>query len=136
MKPAILLYDATCRFCRAGAARALWVVPRGSVVLGDVNDSVLQARYNVTPEAAKRAMHLVTPRGRVTSGAYAVRDLLRISRWAWPLANLWRILGFPWLANHLYPWVADHRYLFMGKNAPGDDKCVDGGCELYLGRRG
>jgi predicted DCC family thiol-disulfide oxidoreductase YuxK len=133
MRSAILLYDATCRFCTAGSKRALWVVPRGSVVLADVNDAVLQAKYGVTPEAAKRAMHLVTQRGRVSAGAYAVRDLLRMSRWAWPFANLWRIPGFAWLANHIYSWVADHRYLFMGKEPPGKDACDDG-CELYLGR--
>src|SRR4051812_6276283 len=89
MKKAILLYDATCRFCTAGSKRALWVVPRGSVELRDVNDPALQAQYGVTPEAAKKAMHLVGPRGRISVGAYAVRDLLRMSRWAWPLALLW-----------------------------------------------
>src|SRR5438105_2878660 len=105
--PSLLLYDARCRFCRAGSKRALWIVPKGSVVLADVNDPVLQARYGVTPEAAKRAMHLVSPKGRVTAGAYAVRELLRMSRWAWPLAYLWRIPGFEWLANRAYSWVAD-----------------------------
>ena len=103
--------------------------------MGDVNEPDLQARYHVTPEAAKRAMHLVSPRGRVTAGAYAVRELLRMSRWAWPLANLWRIPGFPLLANHLYSWVADHRYLFMGKEPQGEDNCQDGACRLYLGKR-
>jgi predicted DCC family thiol-disulfide oxidoreductase YuxK len=133
MAPAILLYDATCRFCTAGSKRALWIVPSGSVVLADVNNPVLQAKYGVTPEAAKRAMHLVTPRGRVSAGAYAVRGLLRMSKWAWPFANLWRIPGFPWLANHLYSWAANHRYLFMGKEPPGEDACDDA-CELYLGK--
>src|SRR5213592_4157029 len=108
--PSLLLYDASCRFCRAGSKRALWIVPRGSVVLADVNDPELQARYGVTPEAAKRAMHLVSPKGRISAGAWAVRDLLRMSRWAWPAADLWHIPGFPWVANHLYAWVADHRY--------------------------
>ena len=134
MKPAILLYDATCRFCTASSKRALWFVPRGSLLLKDVNDPVLQEKYGVTPVAAKRAIHLVSPRGRVSVGAYAVRDILRMSRWAWPFAYLWRIPGFAWVANHLYSWVADHRYLFMGRIARGEEGCEDGACSVYLGR--
>ena len=80
-------------------------------------------------------MHLVTPRGRVSVGADAARDILRMSRWAWPLANLWRVPGFPWIADHVYAWVADHRYLFMGKEPEGPDRCDDGACAVYLGRR-
>ena len=71
----------------------------------------------------------------MSAGAYAVRDLLRMSGWAWPLARLWRIPGFSWLANHLYAWVADHRYLFMGKEPEGEDGCAEGECALYLGRK-
>ena len=131
---AILLYDATCRFCTASSKRALWVVPEGRLTLADVNDPALQARYRVTPEAAKRAMHLVSPSGRVSVGAYAVRELFRMSRWAWPLVNLWRIPGFANLANYLYAWVSDHRYLFMGKTIRAEDTCEDGACSIYLGR--
>ena len=129
----VLLYDATCRFCTAGSKRALWIAPPGSVELRDVNDPAMQSRYGITPEEAKREMHLVSPRGRITVGAHAVRELLRISRWAWPLANFWRVPGFAWLADRLYAWIADHRYLFMGKNPPGDDACGDA-CAIYLGK--
>ncbi len=135
MKPAILLYDATCRFCTAGSKRALWLVPRGSLLLRDVNDATLQARYGVTPNAAKRAIHLVSPRGRVSAGAYAVRNLLNMSRWAWPFAYFWRVPGFTGLANHLYSWVADHRYLFLGRVSQGEEECEDGECSVHLGRK-
>ncbi len=133
----ILLYDATCRFCTAGSKRALWFAPRGSLVLQDVNDPALQARYGVTPEAAKLAMHLVSPRGRVSVGAYAVRELLRTSRWTLlrPLAYLWRVPGFAWVANRLYAWVADHRYLFMGRSVSREDGCEDDACNIHLGRK-
>lgn len=102
-----------------------------------MNDPALQARYGVTPEAAKRAMHLISPRGRVSVGAYAVRDLLRTSRWMLmrPLALLWRVPGFAWLADHVYSWVADHRYLFMGRSVSKEDGCEDGACAVHLGRK-
>ena len=126
-----LLYDASCAFCTASSKQALRLVPEGTLELLDVNDPAVQMRYGVTPEAAQRAMHLVRPGGRVSKGAHAARDILRLSRWAWPLANLWRIPGFSWLADRVYAWVAEHRYLFMGKVSPAES-CDNDGCRLYL----
>lgn len=126
-----LLYDASCAFCTASSKQALRFVPRGTLDLLDVNNPSVQARYGVTPEAAQREMHLVRPNGQVSKGARAVRDLLRLSRWAWPLANFWRIPGFSWLADRVYAWVAEHRYLFMGKVSPAES-CDNDGCRLYL----
>ncbi len=136
-RQSILLYDATCRFCTASSKRALWFAPRGSLLLRDVNDPALQARYGVTPDAAKRAMHLVSPRGRVSVGAYAMRELLRRSRWVFvrPLAYLWRVPGFAWVADHAYSWVADHRYLFMGRSVSREDGCEDDACSIHLGKK-
>ncbi len=129
-----LLYDATCALCTASSNQALRIVPAGTIELLDANDPAVQARYGVTPEAAQREMHLISPNGRVSAGARAVRNLLRLSRWAWPLANLWRIPGFPWLADRVYAWVAQHRYLFMGRIAPSAE-CENGACRIYAGRR-
>ncbi len=128
-----LLYDASCAFCTAGSKQALRFVPSGTLDLLDVNDPAVQARYGVTPEAAQREMHLIRPNGKVSAGADAIRNLLRLSPWAWPLARFWRIPGFPWLADRVYAWVAAHRYLFMGKIAPSAE-CENGACKLYTGR--
>src|SRR5687767_7525146 len=128
-----LLYDASCAFCMASSKQALRFVPPGTLDLLDVNDPSVQARYGVTPEAAQREMHLIRPNGRVSAGARAVRDLLRLSKWAWPLANFWRIPGFSWLADRVYAWVAEHRYLFMGKVTPSA-QCENGACKIYAGR--
>ena len=127
-----LLYDATCGFCTASSKQALRLVPLGTLELVDVNDPKIQARYGITREDAQRAMHLIRPNGRMSEGASAVRDILRLSRWAWPLANFWRIPGFPWLADRVYAWVADHRYFFMGKVEPAAG-CENGACKVYLG---
>ena len=126
-----LLYDASCAFCTASSKQALRLVPPGTLELLDVNDASVQARYGVTPEAAQREMHLVSSNGRVSKGALAARDILRLSRWAWPLANFWRIPGFSWAADRVYAWVAEHRYLFMGRVSPAES-CDNDGCRLYL----
>ena len=130
-----LLYDASCAFCTASSKQALRLVPAGTLELLDVNDASVQERYRVNPEAAQREMHLVRSNGRVSKGAHAARDILRLSRWAWPLANFWRIPGFSWVADRVYAWVAVHRYLFMGMSEAGGDpaaKCENGACRLYL----
>ncbi len=61
MKPVLLLYDATCRFCTESARQAAWLRPRGGLRRADVNDPRIQARYRITPAAVARALHLVTP---------------------------------------------------------------------------
>ena len=128
-----LLYDATCAFCTASSKQALRFVPPGTLDLLDVSDPAVQAQYGVSPEAAQREMHLIRPNGRVSAGAWAIRDLLRLSKWAWPLARFWRIPGFSWLADRVYAWVAQHRYLFMGRVAPSAS-CENEACKVYAGR--
>lgn len=126
-----LLYDASCAFCTVSSKQALRLVPPGMLELLDVNDASVQARYGVTPGAAQREMHLVRSNGHISRGARAARDILRLSRWAWPLANFWRIPVFSWLADRVYAWVAGRRYLFMGKISPAAE-CENGACRLYL----
>jgi len=129
VKSALLLYDGTCAFCTQSAGQARWLRPRGGLRLADVNDPRIQARYGITRAAAARAMHLVTPDGRVLVGAAAVAGLLRRSRWAWPLAAAWAVPGFPRLADRAYAWVADHRYLLPGAPARA---CAGGACAIHL----
>ncbi len=136
-QPAILLYDATCRFCEASSRQALRVVPTNAIKREDINDPALQARYNVSPQAANREMHIITTAGEVTHGGEAVRQILKLSRWLWPLALFWYLPGFAWVAQKIYLWIADHRYLFMGKverQAVKDGTGCDGdSCSLHLG---
>lgn len=132
-QPTIMLYDATCRFCDASSRAALRIVPQGAVVRQDINDPKIQQRYNISTEAAQREMHVVDQAGTVTHGAAAVRELILLSSWLWPLAFLWRIPGFGWLAQKIYLWVADHRYLFMGRVAKQEPECENGACAVHLG---
>ncbi len=134
--PTLLLYDATCRFCEASSKRAMSIVPIRAIERQDINDPTVQARYGISPAAAQREMHLVSPGGRVTHGGQAVREILQLSSWLWPLAFLWYIPGVAWVAQRVYLWIADHRYLFMGKNArqkieTGPD--CEGACSVHLG---
>lgn len=136
----LLLYDASCRFCDLGSKAVLEYLPTGAIERADVNDSLIQKRYGISREAAQREMYLVNRRGEVSHGIWAVGELLKLSRWAWPLAWLWHIPGFTYIGQKIYLWVADHRYLIMGRvNKDGvsmseGDACKDGACSIHLGQ--
>jgi predicted DCC family thiol-disulfide oxidoreductase YuxK len=129
----IILYDATCRFCEASSRTALKFVPKGAMERLDINDPLLQAKYDITPQQAQREMHVVAG-GKVTHGAGAVRQIFIMSPVLWLFAFLWYIPGFSWLSQKLYMWVADHRYLFMGVNTPPEAACDGDSCSLHLGK--
>jgi len=129
----MLLYDGTCRFCEASSRQAMKIVSPEVIERRDINDPLIQARYEISSEAAQREMYLVDPAGNLSHGAGAVRELLKLSGWAWPLAWFWKIPGVPWIAQHVYLWIADHRYLIMGR-AQAATACEDGACSVHLGR--
>ena len=136
----LLLYDATCRFCDLGSKTVLKLLPIGAIERADVNDSLIQKKYGISREAAQREMYLVNRRGEVTHGIWAVGELVRLSRWAWPLGWLWHIPGFTYIGQKIYLWIADHRYMIMGRvNKDAEpmnevDACKDGTCSIHLGQ--
>src|SRR4029077_6569575 len=133
----LLLYDASCRFCDLGSKTVLKLLPVGTIDRADVNDSIIQQSYGINREAAQREMYLVNRSGKVSHGVWAVGELLKLSRWAWPFAWLWSIPGFTYIGQKIYLWIADHRYLIMGRvykaELDGDD-CKDGTCSLHMGQ--
>jgi predicted DCC family thiol-disulfide oxidoreductase YuxK len=60
--------------------------------------------------ALARAMHLVTPDGRVYPGGRAVRELLRWLPGGWALRPLFRVPGMQWVVDRGYDWVAARRH--------------------------
>ncbi|NWJ47591.1 MAG: DUF393 domain-containing protein [Chloroflexi bacterium] len=129
--PALLLYDATCRFCTASSQQALKLAPKGSIKPLDINNPEIQARYHIKAKAAQREMHIVTPEGKIIKGAQAVRYILYLNKGLKPLSYLWKVPGFDVLAQSAYLLVADNRYLLMGKQ---EVACQDDACEVYLGK--
>jgi predicted DCC family thiol-disulfide oxidoreductase YuxK len=62
--------------------------------------------------ALDRAMHLVTPDGRVYAGARALSPILSILPGGRLLAPLMRVPGMQPLADRIYAWVAARRHRF------------------------
>lgn len=91
---AVLVYDGDCAGCRAAA---LWIMRcalgAGTLEVLPIDSGPRRRRFPALDEAAaRRAMALVLPGGRVVSGREAVPALLaRVPRWRWRL----RLLGLP-----------------------------------------
>jgi len=108
VKPAVLLYDADCGFCRWAVAKILARDRQNRirpVALQDPEASLLLP--DVPDDERMRSWHLVTPDGDAFSAGEAVPPLLRLLPGGKPPAAL--AATFPGTTERLYRWVADHR---------------------------
>lgn len=107
MRPC-LIYDADCEFCRRWAGRIARLV-------GDRVEVVpyqeAAARFPTIPQADfRRAVHLIEPSGRVSTGAEATFRSLALSKVSRvPLMFYKLIPGAAWGAERTYQFVANHR---------------------------
>lgn len=122
-----VIYDGTCRFCIASSKRLEQLARPGALERVPSDDPALAQRFpGITREAADRAMQVITPDGRVYSGAAAVVAALN-TRPAWRAVTwLYFVPGLKQLADALYRLVARYRYRLMGKADP----CDTGTCQL------
>jgi predicted DCC family thiol-disulfide oxidoreductase YuxK len=122
-----VLYDGSCSFCRASAARLRRMDPGGRVALLDLHDAQAAARFpQVDREEAMRLMQAVDGTGRVYSGVDAwARIGLSLPGWklvAWLLL----VPGIHFVARGVYSWVARNRYRW------NQELCTDGSCAVHV----
>lgn len=125
--PLLLIYDGRCRFCIAGTRRLLALARRNAIHLVDLHDRDELARHPHAPQDPDDStIRLVTPDGRVATGAEAIARALA-TRPAWrPIAMLYYIPGLRQALEALYRFIARHRYKVMGRTDP----CDSGACRL------
>lgn len=121
-----LLYDGACRICTGQVEMVAAYNDADLIEIVDLRSPAVHERFpQITPEAAQRELHLVSPDGTLYRGAEAVREtLLRLPS----LRGLGEVLGLPGmmnLARPIYAFVAANRYLIGGRT---DDACADGTC--------
>ena len=107
----LVLFDGDCGFCRFWVAR--WrMMTRGAVDFAPAQQAA--GRFpQITPEAAARAVQLVTPEGEVYAGAEAVfRTLAYAPEERWKLSLYRHVPGVRPLSEWAYTLVAGHRPLF------------------------
>jgi predicted DCC family thiol-disulfide oxidoreductase YuxK len=120
-----LLYDGTCNICTSQMRTIAEYNDDGLIELLDLHDPTAQERFpQVTPEMARRELHLVAPDGSLYQGAEAVREtLLRLPSLR-GLGELLRLPGAMSIARPLYAWLAANRYNIGGRV----ENCADGTC--------
>lgn len=122
-----LLYDGKCRICASQIETVARYNDAGRVEVLDLNTAAAQARFpQITPEAARRELHLVAPDGAIYRGAEAVRRTLLLLPDLRGLGELMGLPGVMMLANPIYAWVARNRYRLGGRTEP----CDDGSCAI------
>ena len=116
MRQPTLLYDGTCRFCTAQAAR-LRRFGRGRVQVESAYAPGVRERFPMVPqEGVMGEIKLVDTDGRVLGGAAAIARTLQLGGGALGLlAGLYRLWPVRPLANAGYRLIARNRNRLAGK---------------------
>lgn len=118
----LVFYDGNCGFCRWSVSLALHLDREGRLDAVPLQTPGVLAQHGISRAAAEKALHVVTPEGAVYRAGDAVRAILSVLPWFRPMRFLWRVPGFPWLADRLYYLVADNRgFLSSGLALVGVD---------------
>ena len=127
----VILYDGRCPFCTRQSRRLAWLARPELVETASFQEPGVLDRFpGLTHEACMKAMHLVTPDGRVFLGAEAIVQALATRRlFAW-VAPVYYLPGLRQLFSGLYAFIAANRYRFWGKTASGDE-CESGVCRIH-----
>lgn len=131
----LLLYDGDCRLCVGGSDRLVSLARPGLIELVNLRDRAALARHPaIPPDVDFSALRLVTPDGRMTSGAEAIALVLGTRRWWRLITWLYWVPGLRQLTDATYRWVARNRFRILGRVNP-EHVCESGTCSLPQNRR-
>ena len=109
----VLLFDGQCGFCRQWVARLRRWDRGGSIqTLPGAERHIIQGIPPISDASLDRAMHFVTPDGRVYPGARALPALLPYLPGGGWLALLLRIPRAQAAADRVYAWISARRHRF------------------------
>ena len=104
----VLIYDATCAFCRKWIAR--WHARTDDRVdYVPLQRADVLRRLQVPTSSAARAVQLVMPDGRRYEGAEAIFRALEHAPGLRLASRLGRLPVLRWIAARVYRWIASHR---------------------------
>ena len=113
-----LIYDGECGICQQAVALLKRWDREHVLTYVPFQDGAAVARFGIALPALAAAMHLILPGNRVSAGADAIPELLRLlpgKRW---LAPFFRVPGVLPLARRVYAWIAIRRRCLV-RGVPG-----------------
>ncbi len=107
-----LLYDETCGFCTAGAARLAPILGRHRFSVVPLGSEFARRRVNLPETILRQDFRLLLADGSQFTGSEAYRQLMRRVPWAFPLYLLVSLPGLRWVFDAVYRRVARERFRF------------------------
>ena len=105
-----ILYDGECGFCSRWVH--LWekVVQARGFALKELQSACADGSLQISPENLLDDILVLTPAGKLASGANAYLFVARQIWWAWPFYALFSLPGFNWILERGYRWFNRNRY--------------------------
>ena len=105
-----ILYDGDCGFCRRTIHLWQRTVERRGFAVKSLQSAHAEGLLHVPPENMLDDIRVLTPAGKLISGADAYLHIARQIWWTWPFYAIFRLPGFHWLLVQSYAWVNRNRY--------------------------
>lgn len=102
----VVVYDGSCGFCRKSVLRLKRWDRDDRIDLLSLQDDRAPALTRRSPEALRRAAHVVLPDGTVYAGARGFRELCRYLPAGGLVRGLLHLPGALPLAERVYGWIA------------------------------
>jgi len=110
-----ILYDGECGFCFRWVH--LWekVVKAQGFALKELQSAWADGSLQISPENLLDDILVLTPAGKLESGANAYLFVARQIWWAWPFYALFSLPGFNGILERGYRWFNRNRYRFSSR---------------------
>lgn len=132
----VVLFDGHCKFCIAQSKNLQAIGKPGALEMRSFQEpGALSDFPGVSYDACMRAMHLVTPKGRVYEGFAAIAHAVATRPVVGWLAYAYYLPGVHMICDGIYALIAAYRYRLMGK-AVAAGECENGTCSLHFGKTG
>jgi len=112
-----ILYDAECGFCRRTIHLWQRTAERHGFAVKSLQSAHGERLLQLPEENVLDDTRVLTPAGKLISGADAYLHIARQIWWAWPFYAIFSLPGFHWLLVRAYTWINRNRYRFSDKCA-------------------
>lgn len=105
-----ILYDGQCGFCFRWVHLWQRVIERRGFALKDLQTASADGSLEIAPENLLDDLLILTPSGKLETGADAYLFVARPIWWGWPFYALFSLPGFNWIFWRGYRWFNRNRY--------------------------